>query len=106
MCVEVSWDNVLTCDEVACPALTVSNSGSSEVTGSSGVAPVQTGVVVCEGSIEAERDRDLDPCLDDDMAALMAHCALGFLSLLERLGSRGGSSMLKPTEGLVPVVFY
>ena len=79
--------------------------GSSSIMSSRGVAPMQTGVVVCEGSIEAERDRDLDPCLDDDMAALMVHCALGFLSLLERLGSRGGSSMMKPTEGLVLAFF-
>ena len=79
--------------------------GSSSIMSSRGVAPMQTGVVVCEGSIEAERDRDLDPCLDDDMAALMVHCALGVLTLLERLGSRGGSSMMKPTEGLVLAFF-
>jgi hypothetical protein len=48
---------------------------------------VQTGIVACEGFVEAERDRDLDPCPDDDIMALMEHCVLGVLALSERLGS-------------------
>ena len=44
LCIEASWDNVHTCDAVACPALTVANSGSSEVT----VSTDATTTVTCD----------------------------------------------------------
>ena len=56
---------------------------------------MQTGIVACEGFVEAERGRDLDSCPDDDIMALMEHCALGVLALSERLGSCG-PSMFSP----------